>query len=409
MAHTLRWILSAVLAACMLTFAPPAPSLHAQEHMLAQQSCEDGTQSSGALYQLCVPANWNGERLVVYAHGYVAATQPLAIPNEAADIALLSALRGYAFATTSYRVNGLAVQEGIADLVDLVQLFTQQYGEPQLVYLVGASEGGLITVLAAERHPDVFDGGLAMCGPYGGFREQVNHLGDFRVTFDYFFPELLPSSPISVPTTLINTWDMTYTTRIQPVVTSAENAALVDQLLRVTGTAYISDTADTREETIREVLWYNVFATNDGVQKLNGQPFDNQERVYRGSEDDEQLNRDVQRFSADQEAIDTMLASYQPTGVISVPIVTLHTTGDPIVPYWHATNYLSTTMSTYTSPMHHPMPPVERYGHCTFTQTETLAAFDQLVAMVADPPVIEPPDTSELSHTFLPLVVRREL
>ena len=45
--------------------------------------CNDGTQTSGALYRICMPnSNWNGE-LVVYAHGYVAPDDPLAIPAEA--------------------------------------------------------------------------------------------------------------------------------------------------------------------------------------------------------------------------------------------------------------------------------------------------------------------------------------
>ena len=89
----------------------------------------DGTQSSGAKYRICMPMfGWNRD-LLVYAHGYVAPNKPIAIPEdqltlpEGTYIPDLAGFLGYAFAVTSYSVNGLAVKQGIADLVDLVALF----------------------------------------------------------------------------------------------------------------------------------------------------------------------------------------------------------------------------------------------------------------------------------------------
>ena len=60
-------------------------------------------------------------------------------------------LLGYAFVTTSYQSNGLAVREGMADLVEVVDIFKAQKGVPNRVYLIGVSEGGLITTLAVEQ------------------------------------------------------------------------------------------------------------------------------------------------------------------------------------------------------------------------------------------------------------------
>jgi pimeloyl-ACP methyl ester carboxylesterase len=91
--------------------------------------------------------------------------------------------------------------------VGLVNIFARQKGAPTMVYLIGASEGGIITALALEQYPDVFDGGLALCGPYGDFRKQIDYFGDFRVVFDYYFPDILPGSPITIPTTLMDDWD----------------------------------------------------------------------------------------------------------------------------------------------------------------------------------------------------------
>lgn len=374
----------------------------------ASQACDpDGLQESGAVYRICMPTviPWNGD-LVVYAHGYVSPTEPVGIaedwmtvPGTSMTIDQVANSKGYAFATTSYSTNGLAVLEGIADLVDLVDIFTAEKGEPDKVYLIGGSEGGLITALAVERYPGVFDGGLAMCGPYGDFGHQINYFGDFRVVFDYFFPGLMPGSPIDVPDWLMEQWDSYYETTIKPEIEDPANASLVQQLLNVTNAPYDAQDPSTKEDTIRGLLWYNAFATNDGTDRLGGQPFDNQNRMYTGSDDDVQLNQGVQRFSADRAALDEIAANYQTTGKLSVPLVTLHTTGDPVVPYRHATIYRGKTIAADNIALHDHFE-AERYGHCNFTFTEFLAAFSRLVDMANNPPPYQP-----VHRVFLPAIM----
>jgi len=374
--------------------------------LTARLACDpDGVQESGAVYRICMPffPPWNGD-LVVFAHGYVSPTEPVGIPENqmtlpgGITLASIANSLGYAFATTSYSVNGLAVVEGVADLLDLVDIFAAQKTAPDKVYLIGGSEGGLITTLAVEQHPDVFEGGLAMCGPYGDFGRQINYFGDFRVVFDYLFPGLMPGSPIDVPDWLLEQWDTYYETTIKPEIEAPANASLVDQLLSVTDAAYDVEDASTKEATIRALLWYNAFSTNDGVDKLGGQPFGNQNRVYAGS-DDAQLNQGVQRFSADQAALDEISANYQTTGHLSVPLITLHTTGDHLVPYWHATLYRGRTIASDNIALHEHFES-DRYGHCNFTVTEILNTVYRLVDMVSNPPPYQP-----VRRSFLPLVM----
>ena len=64
--------------------------------------------------------------------------------------------QGYAFATTGYSSNGLAVIPAQADLVDLVSIFAARQGPADKVLLAGISEGGLIATLLAERAPERF-------------------------------------------------------------------------------------------------------------------------------------------------------------------------------------------------------------------------------------------------------------
>ncbi len=143
----------------------------------------EGTQASGSLYRLTRPSGPDyNERLVVWVHGFQDATDPVGIPEDQLVIgefsipALVNSL-GFGFATNSYSKTGLAVRQGMVDIRDLVQIYTQTVGRPRKVYLVGVSEGGLITTLLLERFPDEFSGGISACGPIGDFQSQVNFIG----------------------------------------------------------------------------------------------------------------------------------------------------------------------------------------------------------------------------------------
>jgi len=346
--------------------------------------CEpDGVQASGAIYRICMPASWNGD-LVLYAHGYVGAGEPVAIPEnqlslpDGTSVPGIVNMLGFAFATTSYSTNGLAVLPAIDDIVDLVHIFNVAHRAPRHVYLTGVSEGGLITTLAVERHPEVFDGGLAACGPIGDFRQQVNYDGDFRVVFDYFFPGVLPPSPLDVPQEVMDHFFDTYVPAIQAAIQNDPDGTR--QLLKVAHAPTDPMDPSTVEETITGLAWYVVFATNDATQKLGGQPYGNRLRYYFGSDNDPLLNMKIERATPDLGALGTIQRDYQTTGRLRSPLVTLHTTGDPIIPYWHEALYTFKTLfnGSFTRRVNVP---VVRYGHCNFKASDALVAFAILLLM----------------------------
>jgi pimeloyl-ACP methyl ester carboxylesterase len=388
---------------------PGVPDWRAQRlpdfDSLAPLACDpDGTQASGAVYRICMPANWTGD-LLVYAHGYVSPLQPVGIPEGqlglpgGPSLPDIANAFGFAFATTSYRDNGLVVLPALDDLVDLVRIFGETKGKPARVLLVGVSEGGLIATLAIERFPDVFDGGLALCGPYGSMAGQIDYFGDFRVVFDYFFPGLLPGTAVEIPPSLLSTWETSYyTDTVRPVLVDPANAGKVDQLLAVAHAPWNADDPATRLASAADLLWYNVFATNDGTSKLGGQPFDNHARSYSGSSDDAALNQTVPRFTPVAVARTEIAAHYETSGRLRRPLVTVHTTGDPIVPYWHATRYAAKTLNADNQAFHRHLR-VDRYGHCNFTQIEMLGAFNTLRQMVNNPPPYDP-----VNRSYLPLL-----
>jgi hypothetical protein len=375
----LLWV--AVLGSLLAHSATASPS----------GACElDGQLPSGAYYRICMPTGtWNGD-LVIYAHGYVAFNEPITIPENQLQLPngtslpeLINSL-GFAFATTSYRVNGLAVETGVDDLIDLANVFSTTHSVPTHTLLTGVSEGGLITALAIEQRPEIFDGGLAACGPIGDFRRQINYFGDFRVLFDYFFPGLMPGSPISIPHSLIDNWPAYYTSTIQPIIFAPTNTARLDQLLRVSNAPYVTGLITTVDTSVYDALSYNVLATNDAVEKLGGQPFDNQTRVYVGSANDTQLNLMVQRFSADPVALQDIDLNYHTTGHLTVPLVTLHTTLDQQVPYWHEQLYRVKVIQSDSLAFHQHVE-VNTYGHCNFSANDALGAFGKMMTMVYSP------------------------
>lgn len=345
--------------------------------------CLQGTLSGGALSLICVPvAGWNGD-VVVYAHGYVAPNEPLGFYNlTLADGTYLPDLvqgLGYAFATTSYRENGLAILPGLEDISQLIVAFPSTAGKaPVHTYLVGVSEGGLVTTLEVERSPQLVSGGLAACGPIGSFQRQIDYFGDFRVLFDYFFPGLLPPSPIAIPSFLMSGWGSIY----QPEVTSSVEAepAAAAQLISTSNAAIDRTSPSTSSaSTASDLLWYNVFATNDARAKLGGNPYGNEQRIYRGSANDGLLNQQVGRFRADPVALANVVP-YETSGNLTLPLVTIHTTGDDVIPFWQEALYRAKAHPSGNGSL--TQLPVDAYGHCNFTESQLLSAFTILVQQV---------------------------
>src|SRR5262245_51821289 len=71
---------------------------------------------SQQLIQVCIPpVGWNGQ-LVIYVHGFVPPQMPIALPTQelaafGPDLIAAVLQNGFAFATTSFRKNGYAIQQ----------------------------------------------------------------------------------------------------------------------------------------------------------------------------------------------------------------------------------------------------------------------------------------------------------
>jgi len=335
-----------------------------------------GVSSTGAPYIISMPqpaSCYNGD-MVLFAHGYVPVGSPagtwqsqLALPDGTSLPALLNSL-GFGFAASGFSKDGLAILQGIQDTKGLTTAIHSQSIAVRKYFVTGASEGGLIATKSVESD-STYSGGVAVCGPLGSFQKQINYFGDVRVLFDYFFPGVLPGTATSIPSALIANWTTVY----EPAVVKAVNSNLLATLqLLNTAQIPIGLNANNAAAAITDALWYNVFATADAQATLDGNPYGNMHTVYSGSLNDVRLNATVARFSEDQGPI-TNVPTYETTGILHDPLVTLHTTADPVVPYWQETLYGAKVQSTGSSSELVQIPALA-FGHCNVTGPEAEAA-----------------------------------
>lgn len=351
----------------------------------------DGVQESGSIYRICMPApeDYNG-RLVIWAHGFQDAGTPVQIPEGQlgfGDVSLPELINGlgFGFATNSYSKTGLAVRQGMEDILDLVAIYSHEQGAPLKVYLTGASEGGIITTLLVEQHPEAFDAGVAACGPVGDFTFQINYFGDARATFEYFFPDLIPGDPFDPSTDLVEGWSDYYEAVVMPALFLPENAAALEEWVTVARLPFDPENwEESVEKSARDALRYSVVNLNDAAETLGGFPYDNSGRIYLGSSNDIRLNIFVPRIAADTVALHELDEHYDTSGELSSPLITLHTRLDQQVPYFHETIYTIKNIIAGSYLNRRLNLPINRYGHCNFTEGEAIFAFAVMLVYAED-------------------------
>jgi hypothetical protein len=314
--------------------------------------------------------------MIFYTHGYVAPGSPanawtsqLFLPDGTSIPGIANSF-GFGFAASGYSKDGLAIPEGVQDTLSLADVL-RKLGIPARKYFIGgASEGGLVAAKSLETDP-LYSGALAVCGPIGSFQQQIDYFGDVRVLFDYFFPGVLKTgtpgeSAISIPAALQQNWYTVYQPNVLNAI--AANPLATQQLLSVANIP-VGSSPSTVGDSITGTLWYNVFATNDANTTLNGNPYGNLTRVYSGSLNDAQLNAMVARFPEDP----VNLRPFETSGKLHDPLVTLHTTGDPIIPISQEALYAEKVQGKRSS-MELSQISVPAYGHCNVTGAEVASA-----------------------------------
>lgn len=377
-----------------------------------------GQHKEGGIWEISLPDNWNEletRNLIIFAHGYVVPTDPLEIiDNEIEGIPVKQIFNqmGWAYATTSYRSNGLVVKDAILDIIDLRLIvdtvLTESHGvyPPSLIFLSGVSEGGLIGTLTSEQYPELFDATIVTCCPIGNFYKQLQYIGDFHVIFNYFFKDELLNlgidmgSPKAVPQETMALWiDGT----LQQVIieTLLQNPEKVSQLLNIVKVPVDLDDQTAVGLAILDLLEFNIMATNEAITRLGGNPYNNlsPKKWYWGSTNDLKLNKNVERIKTDDwEIARTEVENfYQTSGKLSRPLISMHTSGDHITPFWHQMLYERKVILNRDM-IFNAIIPVKRFGHCTFTLQEVETALQLMQLKLLQLNQFNPPYPLEANY-----------
>lgn len=334
----------------------------------AQDAKVENGSINGAAFRIELPAS-SIKGLVMYCHGYQVAGTPNNFENARAQALRKEFLsRGFAVAESAYSTQGWAVKEAVEDTEALRRYFVGKHGKPNETIVLGHSMGGAISLATIEKYPEVYDGALPMCGPLNvilnGFQERMF---DMLATFDFLFPNVV-GSLVNLPKTA----KLDQAKTKAAIEAAPEKAAMFAKRYALASSAELPGVLAFWYEIVRELQF-----------RAGGNAFDNRNAIFSGFDDDVALNRGVKRYAADAKAREYLLRHYSPTGKISDPVLTIHTTYDQLLPGQYITQYddiarVAGTQDLFVAKF------VVAKGHCNFTAPQTGAAFDELLTWIRD-------------------------
>jgi hypothetical protein len=385
---------------------------HSQALATTQPSHVEGSLPDGATYVLDVPADWN-RTVLLYSHGYT----PQGVPNPARNApgdaertALLA--KGYAMIGSSYAGNGWILDHALSDQLATLDVFTARFGHARRTIAWGTSLGGMITTGLAERAGQRFAGTLAMCGlVQGGVANWNNTLDPLFAIKTLLAPGAtgplvrIPNQATAFATIgeLTGALGAAQTTpagraRIALAAALHNIPAWTDPTLPEPAPGDV-DTAEVNQfQTLHLTVyvgqsWRQEAETHAGGNMSWNIGVDYARILARSSIRDEvralyaraglSLAGDLAtlarapRITPDPRAVGYMIGNIVYTGRLSKPMLTIHTTGDPLVPVQVEHAYAGTVEAAGRTPLLRQAF-VHRAGHCTFTTGEMLAALQTL-------------------------------
>ena len=331
-------------------------------------------QNENGLYRIEIPETWNGE-LVLYAHGFVSNAGAQGANLRVGNMPIREHLirNGFAWAASSFRCNGYVPGQGLLDTMALTNLFTTLNGgnAARRIYLTGTSMGGHVTLLGMHEFPTAFAGGLAMCpaGPelfdfFAATGAAAEVITGVQMKLDTMRDDLE-----RINSRLGKAPDYTENGRqlasVQIQLSGGPRPFAMEGLAsrfsaNISGGAIAGSTTPSNRAVMTTQVKY---AIEDGL----------------GLSAD-MLNRQVRRKAEDSEMRGTMspydeLVPFD--GRLERPTLTMHGTGDLFVPVFLEQSLkravdASGTSSLLTQRIYRIA------GHCQFSQTEMIKAFDDL-------------------------------
>ena len=320
---------------------------------------------NAARYKIYIPEDWN-KGLVMYAHGYEEIGEESEIITEEVDEFMeIFTSRGFAFAASAYKHQGLIIKDGIEDTEALRTYFEMTYGKPELCIITGHSMGGIISLATIEKFHSEYDGAMPLCGWLAPVYTLLKYSLDLLLTYDYLFGENDGN--------IISGEDYIEIEEIRERINGKPDLAVL-----------FAEHFRMKKEDLAEMIGFNQFVLKETVGWSGGLPAGNINTIYSGfGDNDAALNRDIRRYEASDRAKEYFIQYSTPTGLLRDPVIALHTTYDEILPVFNYEYYEHLTEINFTSEMY-----LQRYvirdGHCNFTTAEVAEAFDNLLLWIKE-------------------------
>jgi pimeloyl-ACP methyl ester carboxylesterase len=394
------------------TTAAPSTTAQAQTQPPVVQTTPQSIAGSVGLvpYEIDVPASWNGT-LLLFSHGYVP-PGGTNVPQDAPHAMRTWLLQNhFALAGSAYRSSGWALEDAFKDQIALLDYFTTHVGKPTRVIAWGESMGGAITAGLIQMFPDRFAGALPMCGVVAGSIATWNSALDSAYAFKTL---LAPNSALQ----LVHIAGGSNNLQLAEQILTNANAtprgrarlALVAAVVDLPGwyDALQPEPASTDyvARAAAQVLWESridfPFAFNFRAEvesRAGGNPswnvgVDYSQLLAASPDRDEvlalytQSGLDIQadlrtlnsgpRIKADPAAAAYLVRNIAFDGQISMPVLSLHTTGDGLVIPENESAYAQVVNAAGREGMLRQLF-VHRAGHCTFSIQERIVALQRLV------------------------------
>lgn len=329
----------ALCAASAFVHAQPRSSCPAGLDDAAR--CYTGIDGNGAHYWIAIPNAWN-KTLVMHAHGGPRLT-PVGAEGSEEDLErfAVTVRQGFAWAGSTYRRPGYGVRMAAEDTENLRKIFIKAFGKPEHTILHGQSWGGNVAAKAIELYakaPDgsaVYDGVVLTSGMLAGGTHNYLHRADLRAVYQYYChnhprpdePQYplwmgLPADAKMSGKELEARINECTGVKLPAAQRSAEQQRKLANILNVIRIP---------ERMLVSHMKWATFMFRDLVQRVLGgrNPFSNRDVAYRGSDDDAVLNKGVERFDADPQAVAQLAADSDMLGTIAVPVLTMHAIDDP--------------------------------------------------------------------------------
>ena len=404
--------LVALLAVGLGLLASWAPGSDAPRAEAPRPAVNRSGVLGGAEYLIAAPENWQGG-LVVFAHGIQRGSGPGTATRP--PIASHIAAQGHAWISSGFRASEYQPHLFIEDLVALRELFLKDVGQPRWTIIYGQSMGGHIVVASLELRPGLYQGGLAECGLVDGIG-----IADYLMAYTAA-AELIAGVPLlDAPDK--ETFSRLVGERVVPALgmpgSYTERGRQFDSVVKYLMGADRSghDLPLRLEGLSRRYLLNMMYRSRDLEKEPNpGLRAASTGHIrYRidpglGLTEDE-INARVRRL---QPARDARSPSANPvyaelTGRLTVPLLTLHETGDAWVPLSLEQSYRRRTIAAGTD--HLLVQRVVRApSHCGLDGSTRERAFDDLVTWVErgvrpDGEDVLSPDLSRIGLKWTPVL-----